>query len=109
MKFNHCCAVAVLLLSFAASSTMATPNYNMRSADHPTSNAGSSTGSATRNLRGARALATTSSGTIVYTENGGDTSSSSTSTSSHGNDASQVVGAFATTAGLVIAMSAYLL
>ncbi|EGZ20808.1 hypothetical protein PHYSODRAFT_259375 [Phytophthora sojae] len=107
MNLGNICAIAVLVLGFVASPTTATPGA---AADRPNSNAASGSGPAAHNLRGARALATTSDGTTVYTENGGDASSTSASaSSSDGSDATRVAGAFATTAGLVIAMSAYLL
>jgi hypothetical protein len=72
-------------------------------------NAGSGSGSSTHNLRGARALAlatTTSSGTIVYTEAGDRIS---VPTGSAPDDANRVVGAFATTVGMVSALVVYLL
>ncbi|KAE8995782.1 hypothetical protein PF011_g16184 [Phytophthora fragariae] len=113
MKLGTICATAILFLGLTSSSTIAKSDFNGRfavTADHANSNAASGSGSTARNLRGARALATTSGGTTVYTENGGDASSSSSdSSSSDGSDASRVVGAFATTAGLFIAMSVYLI
>ncbi|GMF19091.1 unnamed protein product [Phytophthora lilii] len=116
MKFTKVCTMVLVSLILVANPTLATiGNYNLRfSTKHDNSvrfqsnsNAPSGSGLPMRNLRGARLLTTTtSSGTIVYTENGGD---SSTGSSSDGSDASQVIGSLATTMSLAIVMSAYLL